>query len=140
MRVGRAMAMVAACVALSACYHQVVQTGKTPGSTVVSKPWTPTWIFGLVPATPIDVSQQCPSGIATVETQMTVPNALATFFTLGIYAPRDVKITCATRAALDRGMPQVNVAHNATADERAAAWASAVELSERTHQPVVVTF
>jgi hypothetical protein len=140
MKAGRVLLITAGCLLVSACYHQIVQTGRTPGATVVSRPWTPTWVFGLVAAKPIDVSKECPSGIATVETQMTFPNALATIFTLGIYDPRDVRVTCATRSALGHGLPQIDVARDATAEEREQAFTSAVELSERMHQPVVLRF
>ena len=102
----------------SACFHQVVQTGRTPGTTVVHKPWVATWVLGLVAAQPIDVSKECPNGVATVETQMSFPNAIATILVGLIYDPRDVKITCAQgRASLD-GLRQLNVAKNATAAEQ----------------------
>src|SRR3954453_18450513 len=80
---------------VSACFHQIVQTGKTPGPTVIDKPWVSTWIWGLVAAQPIDVRQQCPRGVATVETQESFANGLVGALTLGIYAPQSVKITCA---------------------------------------------
>ncbi|HJQ20369.1 MAG TPA: hypothetical protein VJ867_08490 [Gemmatimonadaceae bacterium] len=140
MKVIRAVVVGTACLLVAACYHQVVQTGRAPGSTVVSKPWTATWIFGLVPATPIDVSQQCPNGIATVETQMTVPNWLATAVTLGIYAPRDVKITCATRSALNNGWREIHVARGASPLDQQRVIEQAAELSAQTHAPVVLSF
>ena len=96
MNVGRALTLAAVCLVASACYHQQVMSGRTPGTTIVAKPWTPTWIFGLVPATPIDVTQQCGrAGVAIVETQQTVPNWLVGLVTLGIFTPIDVKVTCA---------------------------------------------
>jgi hypothetical protein len=140
MKVGRAVALVATCLLASACFHQIVQTGRTPGTTVVSKPWTNTFIFGLVPAQPIDVSKQCPTGVATVETQMSPVNGLVSIITFGLYTPHDVKITCAQgRASLD-GLRQLNVARNASLDERNAVLEAAAELSARTGQPVVVRF
>ncbi|HYC52219.1 MAG TPA: hypothetical protein VEB19_13985, partial [Gemmatimonadaceae bacterium] len=100
MKAGRLLALAVVGLVASGCYHQVVQTGRTPGPTVVHKPWTPIFLWGLVPPAPIDVSAQCPSGIATVETKMTVPNWFAGLLTLGIYSPRDVKVTCATGSAM----------------------------------------
>jgi hypothetical protein len=140
MKVGRAVTVAAVCLLAAACYRQVVQTGRTPGTTVVEKPWTATWMWGLVPAQTIDVSSQCTSGIATVETQMTVPNWLATVVTLGIYAPRNVKVTCANRAALNNGLRELQVARTATPADRDAVFAAAAELSERSNQPVIVRF
>ena len=53
---------------LAGCYHQVVQTGRAPSPVVISRAWTATWLWGLVPAEEINVTSQCPSGVATVET------------------------------------------------------------------------
>jgi hypothetical protein len=140
MRAGRALTLAVVCLLASACYRQVVQTGRTPGTTVVQKPWTATWAWGLVAAKPIDVSQQCRSGIATVETQLSVPNWLATLVTLGIYSPRAVTVTCAQgRASLD-GLKELRVAHDASQAEREAVFAAAAELSARIDQPVIVRF
>ncbi|MFN8580306.1 MAG: hypothetical protein U0163_04920 [Gemmatimonadaceae bacterium] len=58
------------------CYHQVVQTGLPAGDKKIERPWTATWIFGLVPAQPIDVRKECASGVAYVDTQMTFANGL----------------------------------------------------------------
>jgi hypothetical protein len=62
----------------------------------VSHPWTATWLWGLVPAEEINVTSECQNGVATVETQQSFVNGLVSALTLGIYAPRDVKITCAS--------------------------------------------
>lgn len=139
MKVGRALSVAAVCLLASACYHQIVNTGMTPGSTVVEKPWTATWVFGLVAAKPIDVTQQCPAGIATVSTQMTVPNWLASAVTLGIYDPRTVTVTCA-RGSASASSPEINVASDATVADRQAAFVQAVELSSRINEPVVIRF
>lgn len=140
MKVGRALTLAAICLLASACFRQVVQTGRTPGSTVISMPWTATWVLGLVPATPIDVSAQCPSGLATVTTEMTVPNALATIFTFGIFAPRTVTVVCAGRAALNGGLREFHVARNAPRTEQNAVLTAAAEESNRTNRPIIVRF
>jgi hypothetical protein len=92
-----------ACVLLAGCFHQVVSTGLAAGTNRVERPWTSTWIFGLVEAKPIDVRQQCPDGAAFIESKMTFMNGLATLLTLGIWDPWTVTITCASggRASLD---------------------------------------
>jgi hypothetical protein len=126
-------------VAASACYHQIVNTGLQPGTTVVSKPWTSTWVWGLVAAKPIDVTQQCPSGIATVSTQMTVPNWFGAVITAGIWDPREVTVTCAARSASVTG-PAIDVASNASRADRLAAFTAAMQLSESTGQPVMIRF
>ena len=135
----RASIAVALGLAVSGCYHQVVQTGRTPGSTVVEKPWTATWLWGIVPATPIDVTRDCPSGIATVETKQSFMNGLVGVLTLGIFSPRDVRVTCASGTARGSGMQEFIVARNASQDEMAAVFAEAIAESARSQQPVLVS-
>lgn len=112
MRVARAGVLCAVLLVSSACYRQVVQTGRTPAATVIDRPWTNTWLWGLVPAKPIDVTSQCRSGIATVVTEQSFMNGLVGLITLGIYAPRLVTITCATGSAMRPG------AHNTRLEVR----------------------
>lgn len=124
---------------LSGCFHQVVQTGRTPGPTVVKKPWTATWLWGIVPATPIDVTSDCPGGIATVATQQTFMNGLVGALTLGIYTPRDVTVTCASGTARGSGMQEFIVARDASQEEKAQVMADAIAASSRSQQPVLVS-
>ena len=127
----------------TACYHAVIETGRPAGSTVVQKPWVNTFIFGLVAAQPIDVSAQCPSGLAKVETMMSVPNALATIVTLGLYTPRTATITCAAGRSGSIAIPGGETVVAASADTpeaRTAAVNAAVAESMRTSKAVYVTF
>lgn len=140
MRAGRVALLAMCLVAASACYHQVIHTGRAPGPTVVSRPWTPTFLWGLVAPAPIDVSQQCRSGVATVETQMSVPNWFASLITIGIYSPRDVKVTCAAGSSLKPGLREFYVAASASAEERDRVVRSAINESERLHKPVIIRF
>lgn len=94
MRLRRAL-LTAISVLTTACYHQYVDGGVTPGVTVVEEAWVATWLFGFVPATPLDVGPQCRNGIALVETRHSLPNVVAALLTLGIYTPVTIKITCA---------------------------------------------
>lgn len=84
-----------ACSATTACYHAVVDTGRPAGTTVVRKPWVPTFALGFVAAPEIDVRSQCPAGVARIETRHTLLNVLAGVGTFGIYTPQTVSITCA---------------------------------------------
>jgi hypothetical protein len=136
-------AAVAALFTSTACYHAVVETGRPAGSTVVQKPWVNTFIFGLVAAQPIDVSAQCPSGLAKVETMMSVPNALATIVTVGLYTPRTATITCAAGRSGSIAIPSGETVVAASADTpeaRTAAVNAAVAESMRTSRAVYVTF
>jgi hypothetical protein len=62
----------------------------------VEKQYVATWLWGLVPAAPVDVRQSCLSGVATVETQQTFMNGLVGVVTLGIYSPQSLRVTCAS--------------------------------------------
>jgi hypothetical protein len=130
---------VAACL-LSGCYHQIVQTGRTPGTTVIEKPWTSTWLWGLVPAAEISTVAQCPNGVATVETQQSFMNGFVALLTLGIYTPQEVKVTCASGSALRPGLREIDVAAGSSLEARVAAIEQAVQLSERTHEMVIVRY
>lgn len=139
MRVGRVLLLVPMLAILSGCYRQVVNTGRTPSATTVSRPWTATWVFGLVAAKPIDVTQNCPAGIATVTTQMTVPNWLAQAVTLSIYAPRNVTVTCAQGTAMS-GAQTIHVARGASDAAFRKALETAAQLAADTGEPVVLRF
>jgi hypothetical protein len=128
-------------VAATGCYHQVVQTGRPAGSTTVDKPMVATWLWGLIPATELDVRAQCPTGVAVVETETSFMNGLLAVITLGIFTPQHVKVTCASGTAmLPRNAAEINVAENANAAERAEAIREAIEQSLERHGPVVVRF
>jgi hypothetical protein len=96
MRIVRGILALSAFTVLTGCFHQAVQTGLAPSTTVVQKNFHPTWVFGLVKAKPIDVRQQCPNGVAFASTRMTFVNGLAGMVTLGLFTPHEVKITCAS--------------------------------------------
>ena len=137
----RIITSLAASLSITACFHQVVQTGLAAGTPVVEKAWVSTWLWGLVAAAPIDVRTQCRSGVATVETQQSFGNGIASILTLGIWSPQNVRITCASRAAaLPAGMREIVVAPNGTSEEQTAAFAQAVEESALTHRAVMVRF
>jgi hypothetical protein len=139
MKVGRFVTLAVVAVTASACYRQVIQTGRTPGTTVIDKPWANSFIFGLVPVTPIDVSSQCRTGIATVVTEMSAMDGLVGFLTLGIYTPVHVTITCAASGG-GADNPELSVNRDASAEERKAVFARAVEMSARTGKPVHIRF
>jgi hypothetical protein len=128
-------------VVSGACYHQVVRTGRPAGTTVVDRQWVSTWLWGLVPATDIDVRGECPSGVAVVETQQTFMNGLVGGLTLGIYTPQAVRITCASGGtSLGPIGGEFVVDSGATAEERADVIQAAITAADRTNLPVVVRF
>jgi Bor protein len=121
-----------------ACYHAIVLTGRAESSTVYEKPWASSFIFGLVPPDPIDVSSQCKSGVAKVETMHSFLNALVAFLTLQIYTPMDIRVTCAGSGAAPRSSMLTPSADTPAA--RRDAMAAAVDLARRSGQPVFVQF
>jgi hypothetical protein len=125
----------------TACFHQVVNTGRAPGSTVVDKPFVATWLWGIVPGPPIDVRRDCPTGVAIVETETSFMNGLVGALTLGIFTPQHARITCASgTASLPRGAVEVRIPAEATADQSAEIVNRAVARSMESHTPTVLRF
>jgi hypothetical protein len=99
----KSVVLVAAALALTGCYHVVVETNAQPSGTEVKKGWQATWIYGLIPASEVSVAGQCPNGASKVETQNSPVNVLASLLagavTFGIataiWTPHEVKVTCA---------------------------------------------
>jgi hypothetical protein len=139
MRRQRLAVVLIAGLVSSACYHQVVQTGKPAGSTVIERPWTSTFIFGLVAASEINTASQCPNGVATVETQQSFLNGLVGVLTFGLYTPLTVTITCAGAAPLPE-VPEIEVPAGAGADEMISATNEAIELARRTGGKVAIRY
>jgi hypothetical protein len=118
----------------------VVNTGLPAGSTTIDRPWTSTFIFGLVPATPIDVRSQCTNGVAIVDTQMTFLNGLVGALTLGIYTPLSVSVTCASGgSAMRPGTTEVR-ADDGSDEAFAASMSEAVLASRLSGAPVVLVW
>lgn len=140
MRPIRRLSLLATALATAACYHQVVTTGRPAGTPVIEKPWTSTFLFGLVPASEINTAAKCPGGVATVETQQTFVNGVVGVLTLGIYTPVSVRITCASRSASLPGAREIRVGEGGGFGARADAIELAVELAERTGAPIVVRY
>jgi hypothetical protein len=127
-------------IAATGCYHQIVETGRTPGPTVVNRTAT-SWVFGLIStsSSEIDVRTLCPSGVAVVETQQSFINGLLAALTIGIYTPQTVTVTCAAGAG-EASAPQINVPQTATSEQLAAAVDNAVVQSLKHEGPVVIRF
>jgi hypothetical protein len=89
--------IIIAAAALSGCYHVTVISSAQPSATTVEKPWQHSFISGLVPPAELSTKEQCPSGVAKVETQQSFVNLVASWVTSGIYSPIAVKVTCAAR-------------------------------------------
>lgn len=84
---------------LTGCYHATVNTGLRPSAIKIEKKWASGWIYGLVPPSAVETMDQCPAGVARVDTQLSFANQLVNFLTWGIYTPMEIVVTCAD----DRG-------------------------------------
>lgn len=143
MRRTRVAALVGAICLVSGCYHAIIETGRPAGSTVIDKPWAMSFVYGLVPPPVENVSSQCPSGVARVETQHSFLNGLVAAVTFGIVTPIRITVTCASggTASLDSPAAQVvRIGAAATRAEQQAAFQRAVQLSASTNQAVLVQF
>lgn len=83
------------CLVSAGCYHASIETGMKPGNEKIEKEWASSFVFGLVPPDPIEAQSKCTNGVSKVETQHSFLNALVAFFTIQIYTPMDLTVTCA---------------------------------------------
>lgn len=88
---------------LAGCYHATVETGATPSQQSIRKGFASGWIYGLVPPSTVATQEQCPSGVARVETRLSFVNQLVSFLTLGIYTPMQIDVTCAAAGSENVG-------------------------------------
>ena len=126
-------------VLLPGCYHTTAVTGRTPGATVVERPWAMSFVYGLVPPATVDASRDCPQGVAIVETQISFLNGLVGSLTAGLVTPMTITVTCATgTAAADP--PAIEVDADAPLTELQTAFADAAEQAAEDEAPVYVAF
>lgn len=135
MRRGLRALSVLAVFVLAGCYHAVIETGRPAGSTVVSKPWAMSFLWGLVPPPVENVSQQCTNGVSKVETQHSFLNGLVAALTFSIITPMQIDVTCAGAGGDDDSLATVRVDGNPRA-----ALVQAIELSIATGKAVYAAF
>jgi hypothetical protein len=132
------LAVLTMLLVATGCFHQVVRTGAPPGAVVIERPWTATYLFGLVPANAINTAAQCPNGVAIVATQQTFMNGLVGVLTIGIYTPQTVTITCAAAPLARQEGRSMSLPADASIADREAAVREAIELARRTGELVIV--
>ena len=128
----RTLGMIGMTFLFNACYHAVIDTGLTPSTVTIDKPWASGWIYGLVPPSPIETAKKCANGVSKIETQLSFANQLVDFLTLGIYTPMEIKVTCAQGRT--SSLPTIRAGN-----DKAAAFAAAVRLSAEMREPVLLT-
>jgi len=129
----RNLALICFIALTSACYHATIDTGLTPSTVTIEKPWASGWILGLVPPSPVNTAKKCPNGVAKIDTQLSFLNQLVSFVTLSIYTPMDIKVTCAQGHT--SSLPVIKAG-----PDKAAAFQAAVRLSTETEQPVLLRY
>ncbi len=138
LRISRVVA-ITLLLSSAACFHAIITTGAPESSIVVEKPWAASFIAGIVPPNPLDVSKECKNGVAKVETQHSFLNGLVAFLTLDIFTPMDIKVTCAGSGG-HADAPSIKVPDNATSSERQGAISKAADLARTAGAPVYVKF
>jgi hypothetical protein len=133
------LVFVATSMATAGCYHAVVDTGRTPNGTVIEDEWADSFVDGLAPPDVINTAEDCPNGIAKVETRHSFLNRLAAFLTFSIYSPMHITVHCAAAGEADAAADRT-VEVGAGSDTRAigVAIAKAAILADRADAPAFV--
>jgi hypothetical protein len=137
MSIRRTALVAAAAVTLSGCYHAVVETGRPPNGQEFRRTWAHSFIAGLIPPSTVNVAQQCPNGVARVETVHSFLNLLVEWVTFAIYSPLEIRVSCAG-ATTQADAEHVPV--DASLEQKQEAIIAAAERSAEIDQPVVVVF
>jgi hypothetical protein len=53
------------------------------------------FLYGMAGGSEVDLAKLCPSGVAGIDSKKSVADQLLTTFTLGLYSPMSVDVTCA---------------------------------------------
>jgi len=88
-------AALSAALLSSACYRVTVVTGAPPAAPLVDKPWTHSFVAGIVPPPPLNVARECPGGVSRVVTQRSFLNSLVAGLTWNLYTPLQITASCA---------------------------------------------
>lgn len=131
-------------IMVTGCYHAQFTTDKEPSNQVIEKPWASSFVFGLVPPSVVETAEQCPNGVARVESKISFLNGLVAGLTFNIYTPMNLKVTCAAEssAALlpNSKLEIMKVNKNASATEKQELLVKAVQKSLATGKAVTVDF
>ncbi|MEM6326140.1 MAG: hypothetical protein AAF791_03395 [Bacteroidota bacterium] len=137
------LVLLAVLLVAPGCYHATVVTGKTPSATVVEQPFALGFVYGIIPPPTLKVAEDCPYGVAKVETQQTVVNGLVSVLTGGLITPWNIKVTCAaagSASAVPADGAEVTVADTAETADVQAAFSEAADAAVETGDPVYVRF
>lgn len=138
----RSLLLLTLALSVAGCYHARIETGLTPSAQVYEQTFASGWIYGLVPPSTVEAAEQCPNGVAIVETELSFVNQLVSALTFGIYTPMHIKVTCAASgtSALPAPSEAVAVAPGADSAAIATAFQRAADQAVASEQPVLVRF
>ena len=117
-RMMTAVLVFAVAMTLSGCYAARIETGLTPSSQVIKKDWAACWIFGLVPPPTLQMTSNCPNGVAIVETQLSFLNMVVGNLTFGIFTPMTIRVTCAEKSTAGLVEPALDFVLQPDASDR----------------------
>ena len=142
MTISRTAALLGTVVALSGCYHAIIETGLPPSTQTLEKPWASSWLGGLVPPETVETASRCPNGVARVETKLSFLNMLVSAITFSIYTPMSIQVTCAGpgRPMDEAERSQLMIKEGANLEEKQRAIRDAAQLSAKKGQPVLIKF
>lgn len=142
MRVPRKqMSLIVAATLLAGCYHAIIDTGRPTSTEVIDRPWSNSFIYGLVPPPVLETMAKCPNGVSRVETQHSFLNEVVSAVTFGIYTPISIRVTCASsRSSMNSSENVLDVAPDATPAARQAAVQHAATMAMKSGAPVFVKF
>ena len=98
-RMGRVLTLALSAWVASGCFHTRIDTGLPQGPVGYEEEWETAWLIGAVPAR-VDATEACGGPWSRVETQQSLLNGIVTVLTLGIFAPHQVRVTCAATSGL----------------------------------------
>jgi hypothetical protein len=90
--------LLGTCLLTTGCLKTRITTDLPPSSKTVELEWAHGFVYGLVPPinAPLDVSEQCASGIAEVYFRQPFVQVLAQGLTGSLYSPQAFTVTCAS--------------------------------------------
>ncbi len=129
--------------ALSAgCFHATIETDLEPSSRTIENKWASGWILGLVPPPTVKTAEQCPNGVARVDTERSFLNQLVSILTIGIYTPMSIVVTCAAAPSDEdaAGQAMLQIDPDASMEEKQLVLQQAAALSVELGAAVYVSF
>jgi len=136
----RTLSLLAVVLVASGCYHARIETGLTPSAQVYEESFASGWVYGLVPPDVVEAGEECPNGVAVVETQLSFVNQLVSALTFGIYTPMHITVTCAAAGSASLDADSVNIADGADSEAVSHAFMQAADLAVANDQAVLVRF